>query len=391
MANSRSGSGSHPSKRLRVGIERNAPGQETVAHRLPPYNERVSGQVSAATSELPVFTETQILAAIRQAASETAREPGVQTVVLFGSRARGDHDPASDWDIAVVCEDECRNACDRLWERIGAPARHNEINVVPVAASDIREHSDKRNRLESALAKQAVPLAGTWPLSCSLSQRRTQMDFEESLGQHMIVVACIRHCWQSLSDVHDGTNWNDVSKLAIPTSIQAAELLAKEIIAGYDLQPEAVHNLDKLADSLESAPLPSGMRAEDREYDVAAIRAMNGASHFNRLIHYRNHPSRNLPESMLIVQNRVETAMNLQASWIERCLHRGPEWKRFAIEVARIIRKSARDLKFLNYTQSLPLENRSMIAGWGERVTRLIPPEPQEGGKQQALRWSRSS
>jgi hypothetical protein len=83
--------------------------------------------------------------------------------------------------------------------------------------------------------------------------------------------------------------------------------------------------------------------------------------------------------------------MNLQASWIERCLHRGPEWKRFAIEVARIIRKSARDLKFLNYTQSLPLENRSMIAGWGERVTRLIPPEPQEGGKQQALRWSRSS
>jgi predicted nucleotidyltransferase len=42
------------------------------------------------------------------------REPSVEKIVLFGSRARGDHDPRSDIDLAVACP----NAGDAEWATI---------------------------------------------------------------------------------------------------------------------------------------------------------------------------------------------------------------------------------------------------------------------------------
>jgi predicted nucleotidyltransferase len=32
--------------------------------------------------------------------------PYLKLLVLFGSRARGDHDPKSDWDFAFLCDEE---------------------------------------------------------------------------------------------------------------------------------------------------------------------------------------------------------------------------------------------------------------------------------------------
>ena len=43
-----------------------------------------------------------------------AETPEVERVVLFGSRARADHDPRSDIDLAI----ECPAASRDLWQRI---------------------------------------------------------------------------------------------------------------------------------------------------------------------------------------------------------------------------------------------------------------------------------
>ncbi|MEM8486192.1 MAG: nucleotidyltransferase domain-containing protein [Bacteroidota bacterium] len=40
--------------------------------------------------------------------------PEIERVVLFGSRARADHDPRSDIDLAI----ECPSASRDLWQRI---------------------------------------------------------------------------------------------------------------------------------------------------------------------------------------------------------------------------------------------------------------------------------
>ena len=43
-----------------------------------------------------------------------AGTPEIERVVLFGSRARSDHDPRSDIDLAI----ECPKASRELWQRI---------------------------------------------------------------------------------------------------------------------------------------------------------------------------------------------------------------------------------------------------------------------------------
>ena len=48
-------------------------------------------------------SEAQERERIRWAAEETLRRwPAAQAAVLFGSRARGEHRPDSDWDIAII-------------------------------------------------------------------------------------------------------------------------------------------------------------------------------------------------------------------------------------------------------------------------------------------------
>ncbi len=47
-------------------------------------------------------------------------QPAPVSVILFGSRARGDHGPDSDWDIALVHEGECPSLADLPRELDGA-------------------------------------------------------------------------------------------------------------------------------------------------------------------------------------------------------------------------------------------------------------------------------
>ena len=75
-------------------------------------------------------------------------QPTPVSVILFGSRARGDHGPESDWDIALVYEGALpslkglpRSIDDRdvdwsLMERSGAIRRLNVCGIPHAAAAD---------------------------------------------------------------------------------------------------------------------------------------------------------------------------------------------------------------------------------------------------------------
>lgn len=79
-------------------------------------------------NENDLTIEAAIVAAIDAAASVRP-----EAIVLFGSRARGDHRPDSDWDVLVLLPDDMANiGADRVaideavmpfFEQLGAPVR----------------------------------------------------------------------------------------------------------------------------------------------------------------------------------------------------------------------------------------------------------------------------
>lgn len=69
---------------------------------------------------------------------QTTVGPFLGSCWLFGSRARGDHRPSSDWDIAVVVtpaapwrelENQLRNEAAAYWSRSGTRLQFHVISV----------------------------------------------------------------------------------------------------------------------------------------------------------------------------------------------------------------------------------------------------------------------
>ena len=84
----------------------------------------------------------------------------VQTVILFGSRARGDHDEFSDWDLFVVG----RNLPIDWRERTKAvrKGKPTGVDVIAWTKREVRQHIYRTFILDIAI--EGVPLYGdvTW-------------------------------------------------------------------------------------------------------------------------------------------------------------------------------------------------------------------------------------
>ena len=115
----------------------------------------------------------------RTAAKAVETCPGVEAVVLFGSRARGTAHPKSDWDVAVLSRAESaveQDACRLL-------GQHERVNAIALKPEAIEEYRDRATRLEAAIARQGRLLAGTWRRpQCRMEHLDTEPDeFREDL------------------------------------------------------------------------------------------------------------------------------------------------------------------------------------------------------------------
>lgn len=109
--------------------------------------------------QTPLPDGTMVLAEIRQAISAIAAERLV-TLVLYGSRARGDWDPSSDVDIAAVIDglsrDEHRHILDVVAD---IEVRHGFfVSLVLFSAEEFAKLLARERRVALDIQREGVPL-----------------------------------------------------------------------------------------------------------------------------------------------------------------------------------------------------------------------------------------
>ena len=164
----------------------------------------------------------------RTAAEAVGTIAGIEAVVLYGSRARGTARATSDWDVAILSHapPEGERAARRL---LGGLERVHPVVLQP---ESIAAHCNRGTRLESAVARQGRLLAGEWrPPPCRIED--LDVDPDDLRLNLDTATADLRSAFVALCDAayKDDTRVRNV----VEYSQQAAEMLAKTIIAGFGL------------------------------------------------------------------------------------------------------------------------------------------------------------
>ena len=205
-----------------------------------------------------------------QAAAEraVAEHAGVDAVVLFGSRARGDHRPDSDFDLAVIGkrpDDATRAILDA----------HPGIERVHTARpADLRRKGNTANAIEAAIVRQGIVVAGAWRRP---RHRKEKLDVSTAeLAQNLTSAA--RELSRAIQFTAIALNADSLHDLGATTdAFDAAERTGKAILWSYGQHPKKVHNLAALADQLENDITTDDDRAQ-RQRLAAILRDLNGLS-----------------------------------------------------------------------------------------------------------------
>ena len=293
---------------------------------------------------------------LRRTATEAVGSiPGVEAVVLFGSRARGTARATSDWDVAILshASPDDEQAARRVFDDL------ERVNPIVMKPESIEAHCNQGLRIESAIARQGRLLAGEWtPPPCRTADLDVKPeDFRQNLDT---ATRDLRSALVGLCDAALG------ELLYVPNVVEysqhAAETLAKTVIAGFGLSPAAVHELDKLAAQLESAYRGRTRDAEERRSFAAAIRELNGSTRTTHGARYEAVPVE-LPERTAA---RICCTLRLQTRWIHWYAERHPEMRDAAAGAAREIANAATRTEKLDGFDRLEAALRAQVRAWGE-------------------------
>ena len=301
----------------------------------------------------------------RAAVAAVETRPGIEAVVLFGSRARGGARPGSDWDVAILAR------AGGVEERTARAALQGleGVNAIVLTPDAIREHRNHAGRVEAAVARQGRLLAGGWTRPRC---RRENLDMEPEEFREGLTIATgdLRGAVTALCDAAaDGRAY---AANAVELSQQAAETVAKGVIAGFGLSPAAVHDLEALADQLESAYRGRRGGEEERRSFASAIRGLNGDT---RAAHAARYSRRPVEDPSRTVERIIRT-LALQIGWVRRCAERRPDVREAAREIGQGIARAARRLERQEGFDRLPEDLRTGVQSWGKGGESVTPSPP---------------
>lgn len=242
---------------------------------------------------------------LREASRIVETEPAIEAIILFGSRARGDHHRESDVDLAVVStapHREVWDACRSLTEASEA------VQVVPVDPAALRTYRNTANRVERSVVVDGEALAGTWHRPPH-RREATEMDHDAFANGLRRFTS---HAKSAISDIaeakelgDDGTNSGTFN------AFRAGEHAAKAVLTLYGLTPRKIHGVTELAKQLRNARQGAPDQPE-RETLAGQIDELNGnADKLNKADY----------DDLLVERmDATERRLTLAARLAERCV-----------------------------------------------------------------------
>ena len=220
--------------------------------------------------------EAQQQERVRRMAEETLRQwPAAQAAVLFGSRARGEHRPDSDWDIAIITA--------RSGPRPdGLPLFDLDYADIPVLTAErIRRRANALGAVECEIVRDGTLLAGHWdrPL-IEGDPVMTEEDYKKwmagALGHAVEAVLQL----QVAASTSDWVLTSTACDSFVAATADAAERVGKGALARQGIHPHRTHDMSLLAQQIEDRLENQEQTSEqDRAYLqrlASRLRALDG-------------------------------------------------------------------------------------------------------------------
>lgn len=203
----------------------------------------------------------------RAAEAALAANPRISAVLLFGSRARGDHRPDSDWDLAfLTCGERIDRSDPEGWR---PPGGGMAFDCLQVPLAELERKANALAHIACPLVREGRVIAGVW--NRPATGKKPAMEEEEYakflrnsvnlLGRAVAIPAELPTAF--------GPGWDaDECGFFVAWSADGAEFLAKAMLGRIGLEFPRTHDLSALAARFGDA------HPELRD----AVGALNGAA-----------------------------------------------------------------------------------------------------------------
>ena len=216
-----------------------------------------------------VRDEAPMLLRIREAARATlAAWPEARAAVLFGSRARGDHRPDSDWDIAFITAAEGDDIL-AVPEGLPVDSLPDTVQRLTIPEALARRKAFAIGHVAHGIVRDGRLLAGVWRRP-EPRDPRLQSDEYGQLVLNALTFAA--QAAKHLSDIGRSSEWEADATACnhfAGNSADAAEHLAKAMLGRHGVDYERTHDVARLAEQAAQAGFPDLARS---------IGSMNGHS-----------------------------------------------------------------------------------------------------------------
>ena len=291
----------------------------------------------------PTAAEAETLAGIRRAAEATlAAWPEARAAVLFGSRARGDHLPSSDWDVAFIT----RSGGDIDAIPDGLPIGNLPWDVQALAVPEelARRKALSLGHVGRGVARDGKLLAGGWNRPDVKGKPAMEPSGYESFAKNasIYIKVAATHAREAGDDgFHSGGE--QIAAHFMARSADAAEHLAKAMLGRRGIDPDPTHDASRLANQAERAGHPE--LAE-------SIRRLDGFTRTDHVAVYRSETGdpRDVIELRSQAADSLRHAIDRLPSVIEELAReiasaaRDPQYAAAAFRVSRIAAAAANRL-----------------------------------------------